>query len=385
MIQPGSDAWIGVLGGGQLGRMLALAARPIGYKILTWTGGDRSGAAEVADEIMHQPFDDRQALEKFCSQVDVATAEFENLPGEMLKQVEERVPLRPNSHSIITSQHREREKKFLSDNGFGCARHFIITDLYELKNGVKEIGRDCILKTAEFGYDGKGQQKISGDATTEDLATIWQSFDSQRAVLEERVELDTEISVLVARGAAGDVVTYDPAENIHRNHILDVSIVPARLPENISEEARKVTVGVADTLDYVGILAVEFFISKAGRLLVNEIAPRPHNSGHHTIDGCMTSQFQQQARAICGLPLGSTALKKPCAMLNLLGDIWADENTPPDWTPIFDTPGATLHLYGKAGARAGRKMGHANFLADDLETVLAQVARCRQAYGMPPI
>ena len=385
MIQPGSDAWIGVLGGGQLGRMLALAARPMGYKILTWTGGDRSGAADVADEVMHQPFDDRQALEKFCSQVEVATAEFENLPGDMLKQVEQHVPLRPNSHSIITSQHREREKIFLSQNGFGCARHFIITNLYELQSGVKEISRDCILKTAEFGYDGKGQQKISGDATAEDLANIWQSFDSQRAVLEERVELDTEISVLVARGVTGDVITYDPAENIHRNHILDVSIVPARLPENILEEARKVAIGVADALDYIGILAVEFFISMAGRLLVNEIAPRPHNSGHHTIDGCMTSQFQQQARAICGLPLGCTNLKRPTAMLNLLGDLWPDSDTPPDWSPIFETPGASLHLYGKAGARAGRKMGHVNFLADDAQTLLTQVSRCREALGMPAI
>ena len=385
MIQPGSDAWIGVLGGGQLGRMLALAARPMGYKILTWTGGDRSGAADVADEVMHQPFDDRQALEKFCSQVEVATAEFENLPGDMLKQVEQHVPLRPNSHSIITSQHREREKIFLSQNGFGCARHFIITNLDELQSGVKEISRDCILKTAEFGYDGKGQQKISGDATAEDLANIWQSFDSQRAVLEERVELDTEISVLVARGVTGDVITYDPAENIHRNHILDVSIVPARLPDNILEEARKVAIGVADALDYIGILAVEFFISKAGRLLVNEIAPRPHNSGHHTIDGCMTSQFQQQARAICGLPLGCTNLKRPTAMLNLLGDLWPDSDTPPDWSPIFETPGASLHLYGKAGARAGRKMGHVNFLADDAQTLLTQVSRCREALGMPAI
>ena len=385
MIQPGSDAWIGVLGGGQLGRMLALAARPMGYKILTWTGGDRSGAADVADEVMHQPFDDRQALEKFCSQVEVATAEFENLPGDMLKQVEQHVPLRPNSHSIITSQHREREKIFLSQNGFGCARHFIITNLDELQSGVKEISRDCILKTAEFGYDGKGQQKISGDATTEDLANIWQSFDSQRAVLEERVELDTEISVLVARGVTGDVITYDPAENIHRNHILDVSIVPARLPDNILEEARKVAIGVADALDYIGILAVEFFISMAGRLLVNEIAPRPHNSGHHTIDGCMTSQFQQQARAICGLPLGCTNLKRPTAMLNLLGDLWPDSDTPPDWSPIFETPGASLHLYGKAGARAGRKMGHVNFLADDAQTLLTQVSRCREALGMPAI
>jgi 5-(carboxyamino)imidazole ribonucleotide synthase len=385
MIQPGSDAWIGVLGGGQLGRMLALAARPMGYKILTWTGGDRSGAADVADEVMHQPFDDRQALEKFCSQVEVATAEFENLPGDMLKQVEQHVPLRPNSHSIITSQHREREKIFLSQNGFGCARHFIITNLDELQSGVKEISRDCILKTAEFGYDGKGQQKISGDATTEDLANIWQSFDSQRAVLEERVELDTEISVLVARGVTGDVITYDPAENIHHNHILDVSIVPARLPDNILEEARKVAIGVADALDYIGILAVEFFISMAGRLLVNEIAPRPHNSGHHTIDGCMTSQFQQQTRAICGLPLGCTNLKRPTAMLNLLGDLWPDSDTPPDWSPIFETPGASLHLYGKAGARAGRKMGHVNFLADDAQTLLTQVSRCREALGMPAI
>ena len=303
----------------------------------------------------------------------------------MLRQVEERVPLRPNSISIITSQHREREKKFLSENGFGCARHFIVTNAEELKNGVRSIGRDCILKTAEFGYDGKGQQKIAGNLSDEEINTLWQSFDSNRAVLEERVELDTELSVLVARGTNGEVVTYDPAENLHRNHILDLSIIPARLPENILEEARKTAVGVAEALDYIGILAVEFFLSKAGRLLVNEIAPRPHNSGHHTIDGCMTSQFQQQARAICGLPLGSTALKKPCAMLNLLGDVWADENTPPDWSPIFNTPGATLHLYGKAGARAGRKMGHANFLADDLETVLAQVAACREAYGMPAV
>jgi 5-(carboxyamino)imidazole ribonucleotide synthase len=381
----GGDQWIGVLGGGQLGRMLSLDARRMGFKVLTWTGGDRSGAAAIADELLDLPFDDPKALEIFTSRVKVATVEFENLPSDTLEEVEQRIPLYPNSLTVTTCQHREREKSFLSENGFACAPFRIACDLHSFKAGIAELKTDVIVKTAEFGYDGKGQLKLSGDSKDSILEKAWLKFDGGRVVIEECISLDVELSVIVARNAMGEVVCYDPVENIHRNHILDISIVPARIPEEILQQAETVALAIADAFQYVGTLAVEFFLSSDGRLIVNEIAPRPHNSGHHTINACSCSQFENQIRAIMGLPLGSTDLLSPVVMMNLLGDVWPDARTAPDWSNILSMSGTSLHVYGKREARIGRKMGHVSFLGTDQDEVLQKVNIAREFLKLPKL
>jgi 5-(carboxyamino)imidazole ribonucleotide synthase len=381
----GGDQWIGVLGGGQLGRMLSLDARRMGFKVLSWTGGDRSGAAAIADELLDLPFDDPKALEIFTSRVKVATVEFENLPSDTLEEVEQRIPLYPNSLAVTTCQHREREKSFLSENGFACAPFRIACDLHSFKAGIAELKTDVIVKTAEFGYDGKGQLKLSGDSKDSILEKAWLKFDGGRVVIEECISLDVELSVIVARNAMGEVVCYDPVENIHRNHILDISIVPARIPEEILQQAETVALAIADAFQYVGTLAVEFFLSSDGRLIVNEIAPRPHNSGHHTINACSCSQFENQIRAIMGLPLGSTDLLSPVVMMNLLGDVWPDARTAPDWSNILSMSGTSLHVYGKREARIGRKMGHVSFLGTDQDEVLQKVNIAREFLKLPKL
>tara|TARA_Y200000002_G_scaffold382868_1_gene401773 strand:+ start:2359 stop:3513 length:1155 start_codon:yes stop_codon:yes gene_type:complete len=381
----GSDLWIGILGGGQLGRMLSLDARRMGYKVLTWTGGDRSGAAATADQLLDEPFEDKAALEKFTNKVGVATVEFENLPQSTLEEVEQRIPLYPSSEAVSICQHREREKTFLSQNSFACANFRIAEDLLSFKTGLKELTCDVIVKTAEFGYDGKGQLKLMFGLSDEEIDQAWKSLGGGRVVIEEFISLETEVSVLVARNKNGQVATYDPVENIHRNHILDISIVPARVSENILSEAKKLALAVAESLDYIGILAVEFFLSSDGRLLINEIAPRPHNSGHHTINACVCSQFENQARAISGLPLGSTRLLSPVVMMNLLGDLWPEKNSYPDWSAITNIPDASLHLYGKREARKGRKMGHATFLGQTMEEVLIKLDSVRGCFNLPKV
>jgi len=381
----GSDLWIGILGGGQLGRMLSLDARRMGYKVLTWTGGDRSGAAATADQILDEPFEDKAALEKFTNKVGVATVEFENLPQSTLEEVEQRIPLYPSSEAVSICQHREREKTFLSQNSFACANFRIAEDLLSFKTGLKELNCDVIVKTAEFGYDGKGQLKLMFGLSDEEIDQAWKSLGGGRVVIEEFISLETEVSVLVVRNKNGQVATYDPVENIHRNHILDISIVPARVSENILSEAKKLALAVAESLNYIGILAVEFFLSSDGRLLINEIAPRPHNSGHHTINACVCSQFENQARAIGGLPLGSTRLLSPVVMMNLLGDLWPEKNSYPDWSAITNIPDASLHLYGKREARKGRKMGHATFLGQTMEEVLIKLDSVRGCFNLPKV
>ncbi len=384
-MNPGANNWIGVLGGGQLGRMLALDARRMGFKVLKWTGGDVSGAAYTADLVFEEPFDDPDTLEQFIDRVDVATVEFENVPQALLEAVEARIPLMPGSKAVTTCQHREREKRFLSKNGFPCARFETAGSAEELKDAFKRMQSDVIVKTAEFGYDGKGQKAVDKGAPDSELDAIWDAFDGARAVVEEKIDLAAEFSVIVCRGANGESRTFDPAENQHRNHILDVSILPSRLEPEPLEDARKIAVSVAESMDYIGVLAVEFFIDTQGRVLVNELAPRAHNSGHHTIDACATSQFGQQVRAISGLPLGSVELFQPAVMWNLLGDLWPGPETPPDWSPILATPGANLHIYGKSGARPGRKMGHVTFVAPTREEAIRRASECRVQYGLPPI
>ncbi len=350
---------VGVIGGGQLGRMLALAARRMGIRTVIWTGGLEAPAVEVADEVIDLPFDDPEALKDFCSRVTVSTVEFENIPCETLQEVAKCTGLYPSPDAICICQNREREKNFLKENGIPHTWYAVIASAEDLAAAMKKLGGPGVLKTAAFGYDGKGQIKLQGD---EDPEKIWAAFGAPRAVLEAWVPFEKELSVMAARGADGVTVTYDPAENQHRHHILDLSIVPARVSAAVALEAAAIARRVVEALNYRGILGVEFFLKKDGTLLVNEIAPRPHNSGHHTLDACVTSQFAQQLRAVVGLPLGSTRLHTPAVMLNLLGDMWQDETTPPDWFPLFADGEANLHLYGKRRARERRKMGHANFL-----------------------
>ncbi|MEO5716743.1 MAG: 5-(carboxyamino)imidazole ribonucleotide synthase [Luteolibacter sp.] len=360
---------VGVIGGGQLGRMIALAARRLGVRTVIWTGGLEAPAVECADEVIDLPFDDPEALQDFCSRVTVSTVEFENIPCHTLEKVAKCTGLFPSPHAICICQNREREKNFLKENNIPHTWFAVISDAADLAAAMKELNGPGVLKTADFGYDGKGQLKLEGD---EDPQEIWAAFDAPRAVLEAWVPFEKELSVMAARGADGVTVTYDPAENRHRHHILDVSIVPARVSPAVALEAAAIARRVAEALDYRGILGVEFFLKSDGELLVNEIAPRPHNSGHHTLDACATSQFEQQLRAVIGLPLGSTRLLTQVVMLNLLGDMWPEEMTPPDWLPLFEDGEASLHLYGKRHARGRRKMGHVNFIGPTVENALAR-------------
>ncbi len=380
-LPPGST--VGVLGGGQLGRMLAIAARRMGYRIVSWVGGPDSGPAGVANYVIEEPFDSPAGLAAFLELAQGATVEFENIPRSLLETVAAKIPLMPGAQAVAICQHREREKRFLEENGIPCARFAVVENAVQLRSALASLPeRGGILKTAEFGYDGKGQLSVTRSSDPE---TVWSTFSTPRAVLEERIELAAELSVLVVRDGSGHALAYDPAENFHRDHILDVSIVPARLDSKLLDQARTIALQVAEALDYRGLLAVEFFLSADGRLLVNEMAPRPHNSGHHTIDACETSQFEQQLRVLCGLAPGSTRLLCPTVMLNLLGDVWEDANGKPDWAAVLAMPGAHLHLYGKHEARRGRKMGHITFTAPTLEEALANQSKAREVLGIPEL
>ncbi len=376
------ETCIGVLGGGQLGRMLALEARRMGFQVVMWTNGDDSGAARLADHVIIESFDSESAYAQFLSLSDVVTVEFENIPFDLIERISKEVPLMPSAYSVSICQNREKEKSFLLESGIPTAKFCIVDNAESLGEALQEISGDVIVKTVESGYDGKGQMQVSGETPLTDLPKIWEEFGGGNAIVEQKIDLAAEISVIVVRAQDGETVTYDPAENQHVNHILDISIVPARLPQDLQDKAKTIAKQVAEKLKYVGILGVEFFVNQAGELLVNEMAPRPHNSGHHTLDACETSQFEQQLRVVCNLPLGSTALLKPAVMLNLLGDLWPDAHTAPDWSSILSTPGAALHLYGKREARAGRKMGHVTFIADDIDTALEHALCCKKYYNI---
>ncbi len=373
VIPPGSV--LGILGGGQLGRMFCMEARRMGYRTLVWTGGLEAPAIVVADEAIDAPFDSAEALEQFVSKSAAATVEFENIPRETLEAVAARITLHPSPNAVAICQHREREKAFLKAHGIPCAPFAVVSSAAELAEAIRGIGTPAVLKTAAFGYDGKGQLKLNGG---EDAATVWEAFGTDRAVLEAFIPFERELSVMVARSADGSMVAYDPAENRHRHHILDLSIIPARVSSAIAAEAKVIACRVAEALDYRGIMGVEFFHLPDGSLLVNEMAPRPHNSGHHTLDACATSQFEQQVRVTCGLPAGSPRLLSPVVMLNLLGDMWPDETEAPDWLPLFRDGSAFLHLYGKRRASGRRKMGHANFLGPDAEDCLRRAAALKE-------
>ena len=359
---------LGILGGGQLARMLCLDARRMGVRTVVWSGTPTAEPTEgVADLVLKRNFDDVKALGEFCSQVDVATVEFENIPLETLEAVEETVGLYPSAESIGVSQHRSREKTFFREHGIPCAPFMLVNSFAELDVAYEKIGPETVLKTAAFDYDGKGQVKIT---SVDELEAAWESVEGEPSVLEGFVDFHCEVSVLVARDQGGSCLAFPVAENEHRSHILDLTIVPARVSLETLAEAESIAIRLAEELDYRGLLAVEFFVEKSGRVVVNEMAPRPHNSGHYTMNGCVTSQFEQQIRSVCGFPLGSTELLGDTVMINLLGDMW---NPDLKTSEICATEGAKLHLYGKSSLGERRKLGHVNVVGGhDVE------ARARQ-------
>lgn len=364
-ILPG--ATIGCLGGGQLGRMFALAARKMGYRVHSVDPTPDSPTGQISDREFNVPFTDIPTLLEFASGVDVVTYEFENIPVVALDALAPKVALRPGRDVLYTTQNRRREKEFLEKNHFPVAPFRVVQSEEELRAAVTALGCPCVLKTADFGYDGKGQQKISAES---DLAVVWQKHGAPVGVVESWITFAAELSVVVARGLnsiTGEhvVQSFPPTVNDHENHILATSIAPAPLASSILARAQSIAADIATRLDVVGLLAVEFFLTKRGDLLVNELAPRPHNSGHYSFDACVTSQFEQQLRAVCGLPLGDTRLLSPVLMRNLLGDVWA--NGTPDWPALLALPGLRLHLYGKSEPRVGRKMGHYCVLSPSLE------------------
>jgi 5-(carboxyamino)imidazole ribonucleotide synthase len=364
-ILPG--ATIGCLGGGQLGRMFALAARKMGYRVHTVDPMPDSPTGQISDREFNVPFTDIPTLLEFAEGVDVVTYEFENIPVAALDALAPKVALRPGRDVLYTTQNRRREKEFLEKNHFPVAPFRLVRDELELRAAVAALGGSCVLKTADFGYDGKGQQKISAES---DLPAVWRRHGAPVGVVEAWITFAAELSVVVARGlngATGEhlVQAFPPTVNVHENHILATSIAPAPLAASILARAQSIAAEIATRLDVVGLLAVEFFLTRRGELLVNELAPRPHNSGHYSFDACVTSQFEQQLRAVCGLPLGETRLLSPVLMRNLLGDVWA--NGTPDWPALLALPGLRLHLYGKSEPRVGRKMGHYCVLSPTLE------------------
>ncbi len=357
---------IGILGGGQLGRMSAIAARRMGYKVRTFDPSPGACAAGIADEHITADWSDTAALTRFAQGCGRITLEFENIPPASVEYVAKSVPCHPSANVLAICQNRRREKEFLRASGIPCANFAVVSSLAELEAAVKTVGFPCVLKTADFGYDGKGQVKLP--TAEADLSAAWSKIGGAVGVLEAWVPFQMEISVLVARTVDGRTAVYDPAENIHRNHILHLSISPARISEATAAEARALALRIAEKIQLVGLLAVEMFV-KNGRIVVNELAPRPHNSGHQTFDANETSQFEQHIRAVCGLPLGGTKPLAPSAMVNLLGDVWRNGQEP-DWTKVLADPSAKLHLYDKGKAAPGRKMGHITVTAPTLEEAI---------------
>jgi 5-(carboxyamino)imidazole ribonucleotide synthase len=370
-------AVIGVLGSGQLGRMLALAARRMGYRTHVFSPDPDAPAGQVADRAWTAAYDDLDAVRAFAQSVSAVTLEFENIPALTVEEIEELVPVRPGGAVLYTTQHRLREKTFLDRAGFPTVPFRAVPSRAALDVALQELGPPTVLKMAGFGYDGKGQTKIS---IPDEIEAAWATLGGGEAVLEAWVDFACEVSVVAARGMDGAFVHFGVVENTHRDHILDLTVAPAAISPEATYEAVEITQGIFEELDIVGTACVELFLSTDGKLLVNEIAPRPHNSGHWTIDAAVTSQFEQQLRAVCGVPLGGTGQLRPAATANLLGDLWMEGE--PEWTTALAFPEAKLHLYGKREARPGRKMGHLTALAGTTEAA-AKLARAARASIAP--
>lgn len=375
LILPGST--LGVLGSGQLGRMFALAAREMGYRIHVFSNEGDSPTGHVADREFVGDYTDTDAIAEFARSVDVVTFEFENVPASATDTAERFVPVRPAGSVLQTTQNRLREKTTLAKHGLPVTPFAPVRSLEELQTAIEELGTPAVLKTAAWGYDGKGQTVIQ---SPEDAERGWQALQTDEAILEAFIEFDCEVSVVAARTIHADseeLQLYGPIRNDHANHILDVSTVPAGVSETTANSAFEIARQVMTDLDVIGVLCVEFFVTADGSLMINELAPRPHNSGHLTIEAHATSQFEQQVRAVCGLPLGAAELLRPAAMANLLGDVWS--NGEPNWERALTDVNVKLHLYGKQEPRPGRKMGHITALGETVEAARKSVLDARTA------
>jgi 5-(carboxyamino)imidazole ribonucleotide synthase len=383
-IPPGS--WLGLLGGGQLGRMFCMAAQSLGYKVCVLDPGHDSPAGAVADDHIAADYLDEAALTELARRCRAATTEFENVPAAALRFLAQHCSVSPDAASVAIAQDRIEEKRFVVACGIDVAPHRVIEHDGDFENTDGELF-PAILKSARMGYDGKGQVRVD---TLEAARLTWREMGRVPCVLEKKLPLRQELSVITCRTRDGAATTFPLAENEHRGGILATSTIPARVDDAIAQRARDAALTLAKRMNYVGVLCVEFFVLHDGTLVVNEIAPRPHNSGHYTIDACITSQYEQQARVMANLPLGDTNQVLPAVMLNILGDLWFDNrnNSPamrePDWPSMLAVPGAKLHLYGKREARGGRKMGHVTCVAPTLAEAIARANRVAHALGIAP-
>ena len=370
LIQPG--AMLGVLGGGQLGRMFTIAAHQMGYQVTVLDPDKNSPAGRIADQFICAAYTDQAALQQLSEQCAAVTTEFENIPAETLNQLARQLPVRPDAQSVAIAQNRIAEKRYLQNNGFTVVPFAVIEQVADI-DAVHDLFPG-ILKVSQFGYDGKGQRHVCNQG---ELAAAFEDLKAVPCILEQKLPLQCEISIVLARAAGGAIESFPAIENQHVNGILDISIVPARVSPSLLKQADTAARRLADIMEYTGVLCVEFFILQDDQLLINEIAPRPHNSGHFSIDACVTSQFEQQVRTLCNLPLGNAAMHQPCVMINLLGEVWQDGE--PDWTKVLRESSAKLHLYGKAEARPGRKMGHFTVLDDTVEKALSNALYIRES------
>ena len=374
---PGST--IGMVGGGQLGRMFAVAAAAMGYRVVIFTDTENSPASHVADQTIVGDLNDQDAIDRFAQQSDVITLEFENIPATTIARCREFAPTYPSASVLATAQDRLIEKTTFQEAGLPVTPFRKVNDTDSLKAAAIELGWPLIIKTARSGYDGKGQHRLE----SADHADQVQWSAAPEWIAEKCITFDKEVSVIVARTPDGRCESFPIFENTHSNHILDISVAPAELSATLSQEARRIAVAAAQTIDIVGLLCVEFFVS-GDHVLINEVAPRPHNSGHLTIEGCETSQFEQHVRAVCNLPLGSTQQRTPtAAMANLLGDLWTAEGQAPDWIAALADPGVSLHLYGKSQAKSARKMGHLTITGNDRDSVVKRVSEARARLRPP--
>ena len=363
MIQP--ESILGMLGGGQLGRMFALAAAQMGYRVWVFDPNEQSPAGEVATRHIQAKYDDFDALKEFGSNCAVVTTEFENVPAKTLEHLQKFCLVCPNPNAVYIAQNRSREKQFVNDLGIPTAPFITVSSVQDFAD-ANQLQWPCILKTAQFGYDGKGQQVVNN---VDEAKSAFQGLNEANCILEERIQLEKEISVVLGRNEHGEVCFFPSANNEHRDGILHISCVPAEISDELQTYACEIAHRIAEELQYVGILTIEYFIDQQQNLLVNEIAPRVHNSGHYTLDACHVSQFEQQVRMICGWPPADTRNHSAVAMVNILGEAWKKEHLPAEI--LLENVNVHLHLYGKQGAKPGRKMGHFNVLAENVQKARA--------------
>ena len=377
-LPPGST--IGIFGGGQLGRMLALAARAMDYRTVSLDPAEDCPASQVCDDHIAAPYDDLDAASELAERSDVVTYEFENVDATAVEHIAKTTEVIPSPSVLKLTQDRELENAAISDLGIGVPEFRIVTSQGAAESAGRDIGFPVVMKTTRWGYDGKGQGVAhSPDEATRLFAELSENGRGSKVIVERMIDFEMEISVICARDRNGEMRTFPASENVHTNGILDLSIVPARTSSNTISKAEEVARRIAEGFGVVGLIAVEMFVTRDGDVLVNETAPRPHNSGHYSIEACDTSQFEQLARIAAGMPMGETTLLTPCAMANLLGDVWVDSGGRPNWSSALSVPGSHLHLYGKSDARVGRKMGHITVTAESAVSAMESAVGARGA------